>query len=161
MPHSACLENGRFPDNGMGCTRSCHTTVYPNVTGRSSRTASLDGLSGKPYANHMCRTQDVRTQLLAHTLISVWISRRACPAHRHSVLAVSTSSSCGVIVGDQGTSTTRSSPCRPPECRPRSHPRDQGSRMKVCDPMLGADFGEIVTLGACLAWRKTRLQGCP
>jgi hypothetical protein len=38
---------------------------------------------------------------------------------------------------------------------------EHGSRMKVCDPMLGVDFGEIAAPGACLARRKTRPQSCP
>src|SRR3954447_19680467 len=37
----------------------------------------------------------------------------------------------------------------------------QGSRMKVCDPMLGADFGEIAAPEPCLAQQKTRPQSRP
>ena len=34
----------------------------------------------------------------------------------------------------------------------------QGSRMKVCDPMFGADFGELAAPEPCLAEQKTRFQ---
>src|SRR3954462_15587221 len=34
----------------------------------------------------------------------------------------------------------------------------QGSRMKVYDPMLGADFGELAAPEPCLAGQKTRPQ---
>ncbi len=37
-------------------------------------------------------------------------------------------------------------------------PWGQGSRMKACDPMLGANFREIAASGPCLAPRKGRPQ---
>src|SRR4051812_23114652 len=40
-------------------------------------------------------------------------------------------------------------------------PRSQGSRMKACDPMLGADFGELAAPEPCLAGQKTRPQSRP
>jgi tRNA-splicing ligase RtcB (3'-phosphate/5'-hydroxy nucleic acid ligase) len=37
----------------------------------------------------------------------------------------------------------------------------QGPRIKVCDPMLGADFGKITAPEPCLTEQKTRLQSRP
>jgi|SRR4051812_30492579 Small Multidrug Resistance protein len=37
----------------------------------------------------------------------------------------------------------------------------QGSRMKACDPMLGADFGEIAAPEPCLTEQRTKLQSRP
>src|SRR4029078_10825000 len=38
----------------------------------------------------------------------------------------------------------------------RAYVWTQGSRMKACDPMLGADFGELAAPEPCLAGQKTR-----
>jgi hypothetical protein len=41
---------------------------------------------------------------------------------------------------------------------PPAKGRSQGKCMKVCDPMFGADFGELAAPEPCLAEQKTRFQ---